>query len=133
MSDSPPPAIAIMAAELLGPAEAVDGLIAFATPLSPGYNLGRAVAGIKRELVACWSPWDLQLAALVNLGGNFDRRRGRTAGQCGFKLAGEPAWRVRQIRWDRSMIAAGHLGGHIGWTSPPLVRRLLIRQWTTDA
>ncbi len=127
-------AIAILAAQALGPGDPLDGLIALATPLSPDYDLTGALAGLRRPMVACHSRLDLQLRMLTGIGGNFDRRFGRTAGQQGFEPPGQagPDGRLVQIAWDRSMIADGHWGGHVGWTSPPWVRRHLaplVARW----
>lgn len=126
-------AMAIHAAEVLGPDEALDGVIALATPLSPGYDLSRALAGVKRALWTAHSPYDFQLAILTAIGGNFDRVMGTPAGRAGFLGAGAAnSATFRQICWERSMAPLGHLGGHVGWASPRLVEHWFapaIRQW----
>ncbi len=107
-----------------GATEPLAGVVALATPLSPGYDL-RAALGGANELVVCHSRLDLLLRSLTTIGGNFDRRFGRTAGQEGFSGPGTDDPRLTPIAWDRSMMADGHWGGHIGWSHPTWVRQRL--------
>jgi len=132
-------AIAVLAAERLaasgGQIEPLAGAVALATPLSPGYDLRAALRGVRGGWVACHSRFDLQLRLLTSIGGNFDRRFGRTAGQEGFAGPGADDPRFAPIAWDRSMIADGHWGGHVGWASPPWVRRRLaplLARWLAE-
>ncbi len=63
------------------------------------------------------------------IGGNFDGRCLRTAGQCGFACLDS---RLTQIEWTPSMHALGHWGGHIGYATAPWVRHYLaplIADW----
>lgn len=122
-------AMTVFAAEALGATEPLTGAIVTATPLHPEYDLSAAIAGVDHELVSCHSRLDVQLRAVISIGGNFDGRRGRTVGQDGF---GASHAKLRQIAWDRSMIPAGHLGGHAGWASRAWVTRHIapiLREW----
>ncbi|MDD4891281.1 MAG: alpha/beta hydrolase [Phycisphaerae bacterium] len=125
-------AVAIKAAEILGPGEPLTGVIALATPFRPDHDFTAALAGVTRGLVTCHSSLDLQLHLLTLLGGNFDGRNFRTAGRCGFDCR-DP--RLTQIAWTKSMRAAGHWGGHIGWAAAPWVREHLaptVARWLDD-
>ncbi|MCG3179431.1 MAG: hypothetical protein BIFFINMI_01766 [Phycisphaerae bacterium] len=124
-------AMVVFVAELLGPKAPLAGAIALAPALSPGYDLSRALAGVAGELVVCHSRRDVQLRMLTSVGGNFDRRFGRTAGQEGFAHRGGGG-RLVQIAWTRAMASQGHNGGHIAWTRPNWVRDNLgprVKQW----
>ena len=107
-------AMAVNVAEVLGSTDPLAGIVCMSTPLHPDYDLSAALAGVRCGIVSCHSSHDLQLAAMVAVGGNFDRQFGATAGHVGFRWQ-HP--RLRQIAWDRSMIGAGHWGGHTGWAS----------------
>lgn len=125
-------AVAIRAAELLGPAAPLAGVVALAPPLRPDYDFTVALAGVRCGIVTCHSHLDVQLRLLTLIGGNFDGRCLRTGGQCGFDCR-DP--RLTQIAWTAAMRSAGHWGGHIGWTAPPWVRQCLapiVTDWLTE-
>jgi len=120
--------IAVLTAEHMQPAEPLTGVVALAPPLSPKYDVTRALSGSGNRLVCCSSANDEFLRSLIAVGRNIDGTRGATAGQDGFELpSGAPVGRkeafthLRQIRWDSSMKQYGNIGGHFGWTSPSWV------------
>ncbi len=110
------PEASVEAAVLLGPA------------LSPGYDLTGALRGLKRELIVYYSPYD---AVLLNLGtrifGTIDRVHSVASGLVGFRQpegANAATYeRLRQIRWQRSMVRDGYLGEHFTLDHPRFLER----------
>lgn len=126
-------AIAVFVAEEINPDEPLAGLVVLATPLSPRYDLTRALAGAGGRMLSCYSPEDGLLDFLVLVGRNFDGTREKPAGEVGFELPGQADVRrvnafrgLSQLRWDDTMRAYNHDGGHEGWTRPAWVRKFLV-------
>jgi hypothetical protein len=97
-------------------ADAVEAAVLLAPALSPGYDLTRALAAVRREMVVFWSPLDVVILGLgTRVFGTIDRVRTVSAGLVGFR--GNPA-KLRQVRWGPRMIGAGYLGGHVAGRAP---------------
>jgi hypothetical protein len=117
------------------PEGSVERAVLLAPAVSPGYDLTRALASVRRELVVFSSRLDF---ALLGAGtwafGTIDRVRGPGAGLVGFRPpppgAGVEAIRqygkLRQYRWRASMLRAGYLGGHLGVDLPPFLKRYVV-------
>jgi pimeloyl-ACP methyl ester carboxylesterase len=117
------------------PEGSVERVVLLAPAVSPGYDLSRALRGVRRELVVFISPLDF---ALLGAGtwafGTIDRVRGVGAGLVGFRVPGsedradrvEPYARVRHVRWRPSMAKVGYLGGHLAVDLPPFLRRYVV-------
>lgn len=57
----------------------------------------------------------------------------RAAGQVGFVLPAAASaetrrlyGKIRRIDWTLDMMAEGNYGGHLGWLSPPFIRRHIV-------
>jgi hypothetical protein len=135
--------IAVLTAEHMQASEPLTGVVALAPPLSPEYDVTRALAGSGNRLCCCSDAHDVFLKGLIAFGRNVDGTKGATAGQDGFALpASASAGRreafshLRQIRWDSSMSQYGNHGGHFGWTSPPWVAATIapiLSNWAAGA
>jgi pimeloyl-ACP methyl ester carboxylesterase len=125
--------IVVKALERL-PAGSVETAVLLAPALSPSYDLAPALAAVNREMVVFWSPLDLIVLGVgTQVFGTIDRKRSVSAGLVGFQSpsGSEPervaAYRkLRQIRWDPSMIASGYLGGHVGPDNPRFLKRYVL-------
>lgn len=120
--------VVVRALEMLGPG-AVEAAVLLAPALSPGYDLGPALAAVRREMVVFWSPYDVFILGLgTRLFGTFDRVRAVGAGLTGFRAEGEATagGKLRQVRWRPEMIASGYFGGHIGPDHPDFLRRYVV-------
>jgi hypothetical protein len=118
------------------PAGCVERAILLAPALSPDYDLTSALRGVSRDVTVFWSPLDLVvLGAGTRIFGTIDRIRSVSAGLVGFRppstsrsttSGGPGVWdgyaKLRQIRWQPSMIRTGYFGGHIGPDSPVFLR-----------
>lgn len=119
------------------PEGSVERVVLLAPAVSPGYDLSKALRGVRRELVVFISPLDF---ALLGAGtwafGTIDRVRGVGAGLVGFRgpdpgsMGGADAAafaaKVRHVRWRPSMARVGYLGGHLAVDMPPFLRRYVV-------
>ena len=127
-------AMAVFAAEAMPEGRPLDGIIVLAPALSPEYELSRALAGCAGRFLNCYSRNDIFLRTLTSIGCNFAGKRGKTAGQEGFRAA--VCAEVRQLEWDESMRKSGNWGGHRGWASSRWVAGTLaplMLGWAGDA
>lgn len=116
------------------PDDAVEAVVLLAPALSPDYDLTRALRGIRRELVAFWSPLDVfVLGAGTRIFGTIDRIKTVSAGLVGFRVPGsldaaqQAQYRkLRQVRWRPAMATSGHLGGHVGPDNPAFLRKYVV-------
>ena len=125
--------IVIRALEEL-PKDSVSSVVLLAPALSPDYDLSKALAAVRKEMVVFWSPFDVVvLGAGTLLFGTIDRKKSVSAGLVGFKLPGSEererfdAYRkLRQVRWNLGMVTSGYLGGHIGPDNPVFLRKYVL-------
>lgn len=116
------------------PEDSVEAAVLIAPALSPGYDLGRALRAVRREMVAFWSPLDVFILGLgTRLFGTIDRVRAAGAGLVGFREpeglddSGRAQYaKLRQVRWRPGMAATGYLGGHVGPDSPRFLRKYVV-------
>ena len=104
---------------------------AAAAALSPEYDLTRALAAVRTEVVVFWSPLDLIVLGLgTRIFGTIDRARSVSAGLVGFRppKSADPAAyaRLRQVRWNVGMAPTMYWGGHVGPDSPWFIRRYVL-------
>jgi len=120
-------AVALMALSEL-PADTVDRAILLSPAVSPQFPLEKALRAVRRDLVSYWSPLDLFYLALgTSLFGTADGVYGKSAGLIGFA---EPQGdqldanykKLRQVKWEPSMIRFLHPGTHFGTSMPPFIR-----------
>lgn len=121
--------------ESLPPEHAVDSAIMLAPVVAPEYDLTRAMAGSRGPIYCFYSSLDLgALMLCTTLMGNMDGFKGKAAGAAGFVPPAhltpveQEAYRRRliQVGYDSRMLAAGHLGGHYGWTNPWFVGQWIV-------
>ncbi len=110
-------AIAVWAAEALGPSEPVDGIILLAASLSPHYNLSGALRSSKKGIISFYSHRDWLLLG-TNLVGTMDGEFASSAGRTGFEYpsatASPPSYRkLIQVGWNSDMASSGNTGGHL--------------------
>jgi pimeloyl-ACP methyl ester carboxylesterase len=113
------------------PEGAVEAAVLLSPALSPGYDLGRALRAVRREMVVFWSPLDLVVLGLgTRVFGTIDRVNSVSAGLVGFRTPGgadEAGYaKLRQVRWHPEMAPTGYLGGHVGPDSPAFLRKYVL-------
>ncbi len=111
--------MALFAAEALPDQVTIRRIVLVHAAVSPRYDLTRALAQVELELVNFYSARDwLILGVGTTLLGTIDRAYSAAAGQAGFDVEAavprpEQRGLVRQVEWTRTMITAGHWGGHL--------------------
>jgi pimeloyl-ACP methyl ester carboxylesterase len=112
--------------------ESVERAILLSPAVSPGFPLSDSLRAVKRDLVSFWSPNDLFWLGLgTSLFGTADGVPCRAAGLVGFRVPDEQELpreyvKLRQIRWEPSMVRLLHLGGHAGNSMPPFLRKHVV-------
>ena len=126
-------AVAVFAAERLGPRCAIDTMILSCPALSPGYPLAAALRHVRR----CYTfvsrrDW-IMLGVGTTLLGTMDRRFGPAAGQVGFRTPTggglqEPEVynRLTQIPWSEEMRVLGHFGHHVGCATAAFIEHHIV-------
>jgi len=123
----------VFALEEMTPAAKVDVVFLLAPALDPGRNLAPALRHVRRYCFATSSSADFPLMGTgTSIFGTMDRKHTVSAGLVGFHLPDDlspddrMAYRkLRQARWDATLLARGHLGGHMGWSSTAFAREFL--------
>jgi pimeloyl-ACP methyl ester carboxylesterase len=119
----------VFTAEALPDDVKIDRIVLLGAALSPGYDLGPALAHTRRGMVSFYSPRD---KAILGWGtrtfGTMDRRYTDSAGEIGFQhgdgsLVGGA---VTQIAWRPAWRWLGHFGNHAGWASRAWAERVLV-------
>lgn len=113
--------VAVFAAEALPAERSVHSLVLLSGALSPMYDLSRALARVRRGILATYSHKDhLVLGWGTRLFGTTDRRFCPASGCVGFQVPrdgeadGELYRKLTQIQWHPGMIKeCSHWGGHI--------------------
>jgi hypothetical protein len=133
-------ALVVFALEQL-PADSVEDVVLLSAGLSPGYDLTRALAAVRRRAIVVHSPLDGVVLGLGTLlFGTLDRRHSVSAGLTGFQWdrKRQTPWQQRQyaklvqIRWAPWMVTLGYLGEHATSTSTSFTARV-IAPLLTDA
>ncbi len=122
--------ILVWALEALVPGRRVDGAVLIASSLEQHYNLGPALAKLRGRMHSFYSPLDMILAMGVPLTGTVDRSGGISGGLARFVLPDDADAATRalyeeclvQHGWTPGDMLLGHLGDHLGATSPSFVR-----------
>ena len=121
--------IIVHALERLEP-EAVEAVVLLAPAVSPEYDLAKAIAAVRREMVVFWSPYDVFILGMgTRFFGTIDRIKTVSAGLVGFRIE-HP--KLKQVRWQPSMIKSGYFGGHVGPDIPAFLRRYVVPLLTTE-
>jgi pimeloyl-ACP methyl ester carboxylesterase len=124
-------AVAAYALEQLAPDEAVTSAVLVGSALSPGYDLGPALARTRAGILSVESYLDcLYLGVGTSVMGSADRRWGPAAGMVGFRGPGSE--RVRRVRWSARMLRQMWPGGHLSEGSPWFTRDTLA-DWVRTA
>lgn len=111
--------LALMAVENLPPHVPVRHLVLVQAAVSPTYDLTRALARLRGNIVNLYSPGDWFVLGLGTcLFGTLDRQFLVSAGKRGFDLeravpneCDRP--RLVQVPWTSEMMGAFHFGGHV--------------------
>ena len=106
------------------------GAVLIASSLDTHYDLSRALGNVSRRLYSFNSMADTVLSLGVTWAGTVDRGGGLGGGLVGFSPpdgASEATKRLyqeklKQFSWNPSEVLLGHLGNHLGATSPAFVR-----------
>jgi len=127
--------VAVFTAESMPAGHKIDGLVLLSASISKGYDLTKALRGVRCGIVNFYSGGDVALLGVgTTLVGNVDGVRGPSAGLEGFDR--HPAG-LYEMPWNRQMARAGNDGGHAGSTNPRFVRSyvakwVLTDQWPAD-
>jgi len=123
--------MAIMALEALPAGRRISGAILLAPPLAPDYDLRLALSHTETGIRNFYSYYDAAILGVITTAiGTMEGRHAIAAGAIGFSppegVEGELQWQYERALDQRSysfdMLAAGHAGGHFGWTSPAFVK-----------
>lgn len=130
-------AIALSAVSQLT-ANTVERLILMSPAVSPGYSLNSALEAVRQDIVCFWSPADIfYLKFGTSWFGTADGVYGKAAGLKGFDIPEESAHlpqyqKLRQIKWEPSMLKYLHSGDHWGNSMPPFVNRFIVPLLSND-
>jgi hypothetical protein len=116
------------------PDASVERVVLLAPALSPNYDLTKALAAIRREIVVFWSPFDVVVLGLgTRIFGTIDRAHTAAAGLVGFRPPGPrgsappPLYaKLKQVKWNVGMAPTMYWGGHVGPDSPWFIRKYVI-------
>jgi len=113
-------------------AETIERLILLSPAVSPGYSLTAALAAVRQDIICFWSPVDIfYLKYGTSWFGTADGVFGKAAGLIGFQIPEESAElphfkKLRQIKWEPSMMRYLHTGDHWGNSMPPFVIKFIV-------
>jgi pimeloyl-ACP methyl ester carboxylesterase len=111
------------------PEHTVERAILLSPAVSPEFDLSDALRAVRQDLVSFWSPNDHFFLNLgTSLFGTADGVYGKGAGLVGFAMPETNAHysKLRQIKWDPSMMKLLHMGDHSGNSMPPFVDRHIV-------
>ena len=118
-------AIALWAMSELEP-ETLDRVVLLSAAVSPVFPLHEALPAARQDVYSFWSPNDLFWLGLgTSMFGTADGVRGNSAGLVGFSTK-QPTAKLREVKWDRSMISSFHVGTHSGTSMPRFIRRYVM-------
>lgn len=122
-------AVALMALQQLEP-DTVESAVLLAPAVSPSFALHNALRAVRTEIVSFWSPLDLfWLGFCTSIFGTADGVPCCSSGLVGFKTptdATEAYSKLRQIKWEPSMLRFHHIGDHMGNSMPAFIRAYII-------
>jgi pimeloyl-ACP methyl ester carboxylesterase len=117
-------AIAAWTAEALPAGHKIEGLVMLAPSLSPGYDLGPALAHCRRGILNHYSNLDLIFLGLGTIvTGTMDGEHTQSAGRVGFTKSYPGLY---QIGWTREMAQSGNFGLHITSSSVDFVAGYVV-------
>jgi pimeloyl-ACP methyl ester carboxylesterase len=111
--------------------DAVERAILLSPAVSPVFPIDQALPAVRREIVSFWSPYDLFYLGLgTSLFGTADGVVGKSAGLVGFSHSGDH--KLRQVKWEPSMIRSLNPGTHFGTSMPPFINRFVLPLLKTE-
>jgi hypothetical protein len=117
-------AIAAWTAEAMPAGHKIDGIVMLAPSLSPGYDLGAALANCRCGIVSHYSGLDVIVLGLGTVvTGTMDGEHTQSAGRVGFAKAYNNLY---QIGWTREMAQSGNLGLHLTSSSVDFVAAYVV-------
>jgi len=135
-------AVAVLALESLPPGRKVTNAVLLAPTLAPDYDLRMALNHAERGIHSFHSPADAPLLMVLTTAvGTMEGRHTVAAGAVGFSVPRGVAdnqreaytAQVSQQAYSLEMLAAGHPGGHFGWTSPAFVAKWIAPMVSASA
>lgn len=125
--------IAVFALESLRGRREVETLILACPALSPEYNLGSALACVRRAYALVSERDRLILGLGTKIFGTMDRRPCAAAGRVGFALPAEASAaelanyeRLLELRWSPELKELGHYGSHAEWAGSRFLENHLM-------
>lgn len=118
--------------------DTVERAILLSPAVSPTFPLTDALHAVRTELISFWSPHDhFWLGLGTSLFGTADGVQCRSAGLVGFatppESSADSAYRkLRQIKWELSMLRYLHIGDHAGNSMPPFIREYIMPLLTSE-
>lgn len=120
-------AVALKALANLEP-KTVDRVILLSPAVSPTFPLDPVLDSVRKDVVSFWSPNDhFYLGWGTSTFGTADGVFCKGAGLIGFDLSTTAdGSKLRQVKWDPSMMLSLHFGDHSGNSMPPFVRKYVL-------
>jgi pimeloyl-ACP methyl ester carboxylesterase len=123
----------VFALEAMAPDVMVDAALLLAPALDPGRNLAPALRHVRNGCYTTHSAADFPLMGIATSAfGTMDRKHTVSAGLVGFRLPENLSEadrreyaKLRQAKWELELLAKGHAGGHMGWSSSWFARQYL--------
>jgi pimeloyl-ACP methyl ester carboxylesterase len=123
--------IAIATAEQLPPA-CLEGVVLLGSGISSSHDMSRALQATRGGIDNFYSDVDLTILLGALLFGASDTLPFPAGGTYGFRMQtpGEAATvvmpRLRQHRWNPTMVTSGHLSNHLGYTRVAFLRDYVV-------
>ena len=117
-------AMALWTAEAMPTGHKVDGIVLLAATLSPGYDVGPALANTRRGIVSYYSSRDwIMLGLGTTIAGTMDGEHSQSAGRVGFEKAYD---KLYQVPWTSGMAQSGNYGVHVTSGSTDFVAAYVV-------
>jgi hypothetical protein len=124
--------IALWAMSELEP-HTLDRVVLLSAAVSPVFPLDEALPAARQDVYSFWSPNDVfWLGWGTSLFGTADGVRGNSAGLVGFHTT-QSTTKLREVKWDPSMISSFHMGTHSGTSMPRFIRNYVMPLLRADA
>ena len=123
----------LFALEEMAAGTQVDGVFLLAPAVDPARNLAPALRHVRQYCHVTCSGADFALMGVgTSAFGTMDRKHTVSAGLIGFKVPADLSpedrleyRKLRQARWDATLLSEGHLGGHMDWSSTAFAKRFI--------
>ncbi len=121
--------------ELNGSGASVDKAVLLSPCMDSNYDMRSALAGCNSDIYSFYSPLDVAIPLPLTFAhgmsrGNFAISAAITGFRTPGGLSASEKWdylgRLKQINYQRHMVATGHPGGHFGWTNPTFVASYIV-------